>query len=147
VTAHRTAAAVFVSAFAFDLLMKAIMVAHESTVIVVYNARDGRYGSRVGLSLVAVLVTYGLSRLSRWRGYGEVWGAWVGVALLVAGVLANAASRFFWARGVPDFIFAGNHIWNLADFMIGIGITGGILSLFPSVLLAYVRGKIQVARP
>jgi lipoprotein signal peptidase len=147
VTGPRTAFVVFACAFALDLLLKAFMVANEDAVIVVYNAKDGRIGSRIVLSLVAVLVTYGLSRASRWRGYGEVWGAWVGVALLVAGVLANAASRFFWARGVPDFIFAGDHIWNLADFMIGIGITGGILSLFPSVLLAYVRGRIQVARP
>jgi lipoprotein signal peptidase len=147
VTARRTALVVFLFALAFDLVVKAIMVAHEDTTIVVYNARDGRYASRVLLSLVAVLVTYGLSRASRWRGYGEVWGAWVGVGLLVAGVLANGVSRFLWARGVPDFIFAGDHIWNLADFMIGIGMTGGILSLFPTVLLAYVRGRIQVARP
>jgi lipoprotein signal peptidase len=146
VTAGRTALVVFFSAFAFDLVVKAIMVAHEDTTIVVYNAKDGRYASRIVLSLVAVLVTYGLSRASRWRGYGEVWGAWVGVGLLVAGVLANGVSRFLW-HGVPDFIFAGDHIWNLADFMIGIGMTGGILSLLPTVLYAYVRGRIQVARP
>jgi lipoprotein signal peptidase len=146
VTGPRTALVVFACAFAVDLLLKAYMVAHEDSVIVVYNLKDGRYGSRIVLSLAAVLVTYGLSRASRWRGYGDVWGAWVGVGLLVAGVLANGLSRFFW-YGVPDFIFAGDHIWNLADFMIGIGLTGGIVSLFGTALLAYARGRTQVARP
>jgi hypothetical protein len=142
VTAPRTAAVVFAAAFAADLLLKAFVVAHEDAVTVVYNAKAGRYGDRLVLSAVALVAAYGLARAARWRGYGEVWGVWIGAALLVAGVLANGVSRFLWARGVPDFIFAGDHIWNLADFMIGIGMTGGILSLFPTALFAYVRQKL-----
>jgi hypothetical protein len=147
VTGPRTAAVVFASALAADLLSKAFMVAREDVAIVVYNGRPGRYADRLLLSLAAVAVAFALSRASRWRGYGEVWGAWVGLGLLVAGVLANGVSRFLWPRGVPDFIFAGDHIWNLADFMIGIGMTGGIVSLFATACIAYVRGKLQVAQP
>jgi len=62
-------------------------------------------------------------------------------------VLSNGVSRLIWERGVPDFVFAGDYVWNLADFMIGLGMVGGILSLLATVLVAYARSRIQVARP
>jgi hypothetical protein len=145
VTGPRLALLVFTCAVALDLLLKAGFVAWSDSVY--FHDRDGRFASRLGLSAVAVAVTFGLSRLARWRGYGEIWGAWVGVGLLVGGVLANGASRLIWERGVPDYIYAGDWIWNVADFMIGLGLTGGILSLFGTALVAYARGKIHVARP
>jgi lipoprotein signal peptidase len=135
---------VFGCGFAGDLLLKAWFVAHDD---VYFHVKDGRPWSRLLLSAAAVAVAYGLSRAARWRGYGEVWGVWVGAGLLVAGVLANGVSRVIWERGVPDFIFAGDFIWNPADFMIGVGMTGGIVSLLGTALVAYARGRIHVARP
>lgn len=136
-TGPRTALVVFASGLALDLLLKVWAVANEDAIVVVYNTKDGRIGSRLALSAVAVAVTFGLARLARWRGYDEIWGAWVGVGLLVAGVLANGCSRLIWSRGVPDYLPAGDWFWNLADLMIGVGLTGGILSLLVTALMAY----------
>jgi len=130
-----------------DLGTKALMVANEDSVIVVYNARDGRFAARIVMSLAALAATAALSKLARWRGYPEIWGLWIGTGLLVGGVLGNGVSRLLFPRGVPDFILVGRDAWNLADFAIGVGTTGGILSLFATALVAYVRGRIQVARP
>jgi lipoprotein signal peptidase len=138
---------VLVWALTLDLASKAWVVAHQDVLIVVYNGRDGRLGSRIAMSLVAFAVTAALSRLARWRGYPEIWGMWIGSGLLVAGVLGNGVSRLLWARGVPDFLLIGRDAWNLADFAIGIGLTGGIVSLLGTALFAYARGRIQVARP
>ena len=61
-------------------------------------------------------------------------------ALLVAGVLANGISPLLWAHGVPDFIaVGGGWVWNLADFEIAIGMTGGILSVGVSAVVVYAR--------
>ena len=38
---------------------------------------------------------------------------------------------------MPDYLPAGDWYWNLADLMIGVGLTGGILSLFATALVAY----------
>lgn len=141
------AAIFFLWTLTLDLATKGWVVAHEDVVIVVYNARDGRFVSRIVMSVAAVAVTAALSRLARWRGYPEIWGLWIGTGLLVGGVLGNGVSRLLWHRGVPDFILLGRDAWNLADFAIGVGMTGGILSLFATALVAYVRGRIQVARP
>lgn len=141
------AAIVFVWALSLDLATKAWVVANDDVLVVVYNAKDGRPWARIGMSLLAVAATAGLSRAARWRGYPEIWGAWTGCGLLVAGVLGNGVSRFFWPRGVPDFLLIGRDAWNLADFFIGVGLTGGIVSLLGTALVAYARGRIQVARP
>lgn len=139
---------VFAWALFADLASKAWMVAHEDTVYVIFNhTSPSRYASRIAMSLVAVAVTYGLAQAARWRGYGQIWGTWVGAGLLVAGVTGNGVSRLLWTRGVPDFVSVGPDAWNLADFEIAIGLTGGLLALAAPVLAAYVRGRIHVARP
>jgi lipoprotein signal peptidase len=63
----------------------------------------------------------------------------VGVGLLVGGILANGISPFLWDRGVPDFIAMRGWVWNVADFEIAIGLTGGILSLGVSAVAVYAR--------
>jgi lipoprotein signal peptidase len=141
------AATVFAWMLSLDLATKAWAVAHPVATDVVYNTKDGRIDARVVMSLVAVAVTAGMSRLARWRGYPEIWGMWIGAGLLVAGVLGNGLSRLLWTPGVPDFITIGPDAWNLADFAIGVGLTGGIVSLFGTALVAYARGRIHVARP
>jgi lipoprotein signal peptidase len=67
--------------------------------------------------------------------------------LLVAGTLGNGLSRALWTRGVPDFVPIGPDAWNLADFAIAVGLSGGIVSLFGTAFVAYGRGRIQVAWP
>jgi lipoprotein signal peptidase len=95
---------------------------------------------RALMSLVAIGATVVLARVGRWRGMGEIWGAWIGCGLLVAGIMGNGLSRVIWSRGVPDFIHAGDRwIWNVADFAIGLGLVGGVVSIAVAGLGAYVR--------
>lgn len=139
---RRILVAVFVAAFAADLLAKAWATAGAG---VVYNGRPTDLPLRALMSLVAVGVAYALDRLATLRGLGRQWGVRLGCALLVAGTLANGISPLIWRRGVPDFIgVGGGWVWNVADFEIAIGMTAGIASVAASALLVYTRE--QVAR-
>ena len=129
----------FCVALSVDLLTKALAVGR---VPVIYNDKPGELLRRLVMSLVAVAVVLVLTRLAAWRGIGRIWGAWVGVGLLVGGVAGNGLSRLIWARGVPDFIDMGPQLWNLADFMIGLGLTGGVLSIAVSAVLAFTRERL-----
>jgi hypothetical protein len=112
----------------------------------VYNAADGHLVRRTWMSLLAVAVTMLLARLARWRGMGEIWGAWIGCGLLVAGIAGNGVSRVLWSRGVPDFIHAGDRwIWNVADFAIGLGLVGGVASIAVTGLGVWVRERVARA--
>ena len=136
--AFRVASAVFVAAFAADLVSKQLAVSHLGGIV--YNDRSSELALRIAMSLVAVAVAVALGRLARLRGLGRQWGLWVGAALLVAGVLANGVSAFLWARGVPDFIdLRDGWVWNLADLEIAVGMTGGIVSVAVSAVVLYVR--------
>jgi lipoprotein signal peptidase len=105
-----------------------------------YNGKPSALLHRVAMSLIALAATVVLARLARWRGMGEIWGAWVGCGLLVAGIMGNGLSRLMWERGVPDFIHAGDRwVWNVADFAIGLGLVGGIASIAVTGLVAAVR--------
>lgn len=125
-----------------DLATKAYAVAQLEDVV--YNDRPGQLVRRLAMSAVAVVVVVALTRLAAWRGIGRLWGAWVGVGLLVAGIVGNGASRFIWSRGVPDFITIGREVWNVADFQIGIGLTGGLVSIAVAALFAFARERLQV---
>jgi lipoprotein signal peptidase len=108
----------------------------------VYNSADGHLWRRTGMSLLAVAVTVVLARLAHWRGMGEIWGAWAGCGLLVAGIAGNGISRVVWSPGVPDFIHAGDRwVWNVADFSIGLGLVGGVVSIAVTGLAVYVRER------
>jgi lipoprotein signal peptidase len=137
---------VFAAAFAADLLSKTWVV--QSSQDVVFNTRANDLLPRVVMSAVAITVAVGLTRLARWRGLGRAWGVWVGCALLVAGVLANGVSPFLWSRGVPDFIHvSGGWVWNVADFEIALGMTGGLLSIVVGAGFVYTREAIARLRP
>jgi len=141
VTALRVWAAVFVTAFAADLLTKQWAVSNGN-VLVVFNNRSSQLPFRVSMCLVAIVVAWGLTRLAAMRGLGRQWGVWVGCGLLVAGVLGNGVSSLLWARGIPDFInVGGGWFWNLADFEIAIGMSGGLLSVAFSAFVLYGREK------
>ena len=129
-----------------DLLTKAYAVTRGGLGRVVYNdAHAGDFLRRVVMSFVALAVTAVIAGIGRRRGFGRLWGAWVGVGVLVGGVLGNGLSRFIWSRGVPDFIHAPSpDIWNLADFEIGIGLTGGIVSMAVTAIVVYTRATHTV---
>jgi lipoprotein signal peptidase len=129
----------FCVALCADLLTKAAAVGR---VPVIYNDKPGELLRRLVMSIVAVAVVVLLTRLAAWRGIGRIWGAWIGVGLLVGGIAGNGASRLIWVRGVPDFIDMGPQMWNLADFMIGLGLTGGVLSIAVSAVLAFTRERL-----
>jgi Signal peptidase (SPase) II len=133
---------VFVAAFVADLLSKEWAISHVSGLV--FNDKPSELPRRVIISLVTIAGAFVLAWLAGLRGLGRQWGLWIGVALLVAGILANGVSALFWVRGVPDFIAVRGWVWNIADFEIAVGLTGGILSLGVSALVVYTRE--QVAR-
>ena len=142
----RVAMPVFAAAFAVDLLSKTWVVQHSQHVV--FNARSTDLPRRLVMSAVAIAVAVVLTRLARWRGLGRVWGLWVGFALLVAGVLANGVSPYLWSRGVPDFIHvSGGWAWNVADFEIAVGMTGGILSIAVGAVFVYLREALGRLHP
>jgi hypothetical protein len=136
-------AAAFLVALAADLLTKTYAITRGGLGRVVYNdANAGDFPRRVVMSVLAVAVTAVIAGLARRQGFGRLWGGWVGVGLLVGGVLGNGLSRFIWSRGVPDFIHSPSpDIWNVADFEIAIGLTGGIVSMAIAAILAYARER------
>jgi uncharacterized membrane protein len=136
-------AAVFLVALGADLLTKTYAITRGGLGRVVYNdAHAGDFPRRVVMSVVAVAVTAAIAGLARRQGFGRLWGGWIGAGLLVGGVLGNGLSRFIWSRGVPDFIHSPSpDIWNVADFEIAIGLTGGIVSMAIAAILAYARER------
>jgi len=136
-------ASAFLLALGTDLLTKVYAVTWGGLGRVVYNdANAGDLPRRLVMSVVAVAVTAAIAAIGRRHGFGRLWGAWIGAGLLVGGVLGNGLSRFIWSRGVPDFIHTSSpDIWNLADFEIAIGLTGGILSMAVAAIAAYARER------
>jgi lipoprotein signal peptidase len=138
---RRVIVSTFCVALCADLLSKIYAVGR---IPVIYNDKPGELVRRLVLSLVAVVVVLVLTRLAEWRGIGRIWGAWVGVGLLVAGVVGNGLSRLIWMRGVPDFIDMGSQMWNVADFEIGLGLSGGLLSIAVCAAIVFARERLQV---
>jgi hypothetical protein len=137
----RLGIAVFVTAFAVDLATKAWAIDHAN--VVVYNPMPGELPRRIVMSIVAIGVAVVLAQVAMRRGLGRQWGVTIGCALLVAGILANGVSSLVWSDGVPDFIDVGDGwVWNLADFEIGVGLTGGILSVAVIAVGVYTREKV-----
>jgi hypothetical protein len=115
----------------------------EPGFVVFNHTRSGDLPQRLGMSLLAVVVMYALALGAHRLGIGRLWGGWIGVGLLTGGVLSNGASYLIWNGGVPDFIRpGGDFIWNVADFAIGIGLTGGVVAIAATALLAFVRERL-----
>jgi len=142
VTALRVWLTVFAAAFAADLLTKQWAVSHAD--VVVFNNRPSQLPLRLSMSIAAIVVAWLLAWLASFRGLGRQWGLWAGCGLLVAGVLGNGISSLLWRRGIPDFIsVGGGWAWNLADFEIALGMTGGLLSVIVSAFVLYGREKMS----
>jgi lipoprotein signal peptidase len=138
--AFRVALLVFLAAFAADLLTKQWAIAHPGELV--FNDRPSELPLRLLMSAVAIGVAVALGRLAAQRGLGRQWGVWIGAALLVAGTLANGVSAPLWSQGVPDFIAVhGGWFWNVADFEIAVGMTGGIVSVAVSAVVVFVRER------
>jgi Signal peptidase (SPase) II len=136
---------VFVGAIAVDLLSKQWAVVHAN--VLIFNASPSELPLRLLMSLVAIAVGFVLARVATQRGLGRQWGVWIGCALLVAGILANGISPLLWTQGVPDFIAVnGGWVWNVADFEIAIGLTGGILSVAFCAVVVYARERVARGR-
>jgi lipoprotein signal peptidase len=135
---------VFVAAFVVDLLSKQWAVGHADGLV--FNNKPSELPLRVFVALVTIAGAFVLGWLAALRGLGRQWGLWIGVALLVAGILANGVSALLWARGVPDFIDVRGWVWNVADFEIAVGLTGGILSLGVTALVVYTRETVARRR-
>jgi hypothetical protein len=137
---RRIALPLFAAAFVADLASKAAAVHWQAGVI--YHPVPDQMARRVLMSALAIGAAVAFTHAARRRGLGRPWGAWIGVPLLVAGVLANGISTFIWSRGVPDFIPTGEWTGNIADFEIFFGIVGGILALMVGFCLSYARSAL-----
>jgi len=142
VRAAAVGAGAFTAALVLDLLTKTYFVANAARPhSVVYNQRPHDLVLRIDVSLLTVAVVYVLTVVARRRGIGRLWGAWIGVGVLLGGTLGNGVSSYLWARGVPDFIHvSGGWVWNVADFEIVVGLLGAAASVVVSAAAAYVRG-------
>jgi hypothetical protein len=116
----------------------------DSGFVVFNHTRSSDLPQRIGMSLLAVAVMYALALGAYRLRIGRLWGGWIGVGLLTGGVLSNGVSYLIWSGGVPDFIRPrGDFIWNIADFAIGIGLTGGVVAIAATAALAFVRERIS----
>ena len=141
----RVAVQVFVAAFAVDLLSKRWAVSHVDRLV--YNTKPSELAFRIAISALTVGGAAVMAWLAAKRGLGRQWGLCVGAALLVAGILANGVSPLLWERGVPDFIhMQGGWVWNVADFEIAVGLTGGILSVAVNAIVVYARETVARGR-
>lgn|GEM_PF-1492708 len=136
-------------ALSVDLVSKTYAVSQGGLGLVAYNnTHAGDFPRRIVMSIVALAFTGFASAVAQRRGIGRLWGAWLGAGLLVGGVIGNGLSRFIWSRGVPDFIHMysmSRDVWNVADFEIAIGLTGGIVSIAVSAIIAYARERLRGA--
>ena len=137
----------FTGAVAADLMTKAYWVGSGGRlgVHVVYNTHPVELPRRALMCAVAFAVTAALARLAAWRGVGRIPGAWVGAGFLAGGVVGNGISPLLWHRGVPDFVYLGGWVWNVADFEISFGLVGGLASIFVSAAVAYCRERLRPA--
>lgn len=138
----------FLLALELDLLTKVVAVQRfHGYHAIVYNDRPHDLAIRIDVSLVTIAAVFLIERAGRSRGLGRLWGAWICIAVLIAGTLGNGVSSYLWARGVPDFIhLSGGWVWNVADFEIVFGLLGAAVSVVVCGVIAYARGRWSPAR-
>jgi hypothetical protein len=133
----------FTAAFVADLVTKAVAV--NGPWAVYFHDVPSRLPKRLLAVALAIVVTVLLTRLSaRRRDLGRPWGAWIGAPILVAGILGNGISPLIW-HGVPDFIWTGDSIMNVADYEIFFGIVGGGIALAVGYCVTFGREALARA--
>jgi len=136
--AFRVTALAFAGGLLVDFGSKVWAVSQDSGVV--YHDVPSRLALRLGACLLTLAFAAALSVYAVKVGLGAPFGLWIGCGLAVAGIVANGVSSMLWAGGVPDFIPAGGGwVWNVADFEIVLGMTGGLISLGLAAVVAYVR--------
>jgi lipoprotein signal peptidase len=140
--ALRVGMPLFLVAITVDFATKSAAVRWDTHVVFHHVPAD--LGRRVVMSLLAVAAGVAFTKISERRSFGRPWGAWLGVPVLVAGILGNGISSYLWPRGVPDFIPSGDWVFNLADFEIFFGIVGGIVGLIVGFCLTYALERRPV---
>jgi hypothetical protein len=133
----------FLVAFTVDFATKSAAVRWDAALVV--HDVPPQLARRVVMSLLAVGAAVLFTRISARRSLGRPWGAWVGVPLLVAGVLGNGISSYLWPPGVPDFIPTGKWVSNVADFEIFVGAGGGIAALMVGYCISFARERLATA--
>lgn len=130
-------------AAAVDLATKVAVVAVPGVLgtVVLFNPNRSPLWLRLVVCAGTIAVVGVLDRLARWRGVGPIRLVWAGAGVAVGGVLAQGASAVIWAEGVPDFIWMGEYVMNVADFEIALGLLLGIASVLGYSLRALGRGK------
>ncbi len=131
-------------AFCVDLGSKVFAISHGGLGLVVYNdVHAGDFRRRVLMSLVALAVTFAMANLARRRGDRPAVGRLDRRRPPRRRRPRATASRSSSGlSGVPDFIHVYSlspDVWNVADFEIAWGLTGGIVSIAVTVLIVYVR--------
>lgn len=129
----------FLLAVGVDLSTKAYAVAHHD-VLVYDDARPAQLPWRVAVAAATIAVTYLFS-----KRLGRLWATWICAGVLTGGALSNGISWLIWTHGVPDFIANGGEAWNVADFEIGIGLAGGVLSIAATAAVRYAL-SLRAAR-
>lgn len=127
----------FLVAFTVDFATKAYAVRWDEHLVV--HHVPAHLARRLLMSLLAVGTAAAFTRVAARRSFGRPWGAWIGVPLLVAGVLGNGISSYLWPPGVPDFIPTGKWVANVADFEIFFGIVGGVAALAVGYCVTFGR--------
>ena len=138
--ALRVGLPLFLVALTADFATKSAAVRWDEHVV--FHHVPPELPRRLAMSALAIAVAAAFTQVAARRGLGRPWGAWIGVPLLVAGILGNAVSSYLWPRGVPDFIPSGAWVFNVADFEIFFGIVGGIFALIAGFCLTYAREVI-----
>ena len=126
---------------AIDLGSKLLVLADDArAATVIYNPDKTSQPLRIVLIVIVIATVAALTWAARWRGIGPVPILWLACGGLIGGVSAQGISLLVWERGVPDFIYAGDHVWNLADFAIGQSLLLTAVSLVGYSVRAALRG-------
>lgn len=136
----------FLFTLGVDLGSKALAVAASPPLHIVFDMRhNGDSPKRIALGLAALVVVAVLAVAAQQRGVGQLWGSWIALGLLLGGIAGNGLSHTLWI-GTPDFIWApGHYVWNVADFAIGIGLAGIVVSTAVAAVHAAWRDRRGVA--
>lgn len=130
-----------VSTVAIDLVSKVLAIRDPWLFGpgIVYNPSTSHLATRIGICLASIAVVALMARLARWRGIGPIPLVWAACGILVGAVIAQGASTVIWEAGVPDFIWLGDWVWNLADFSIGIGMLSFLAASVGYAVNAFAR--------
>lgn len=126
-----------------DLATKVIAV-RDPTLFgegVVYNPSTSALWQRILVCVGSIVAVAVLDIVARRRGIGAIPIVWITCGIVVGAVLGQGISTLVWEEGVPDFIWLGQWVWNVADFALGLGVVLFLMSTTGYAVRAFVRGR------